>query len=89
MDVAVALNPAIILTLKELVVENVAAISFADQVDDQSDLASLGMDSMSALNLLLDIEEEFDVAFPEEYLTAEVFRTPASLAMAIQELATT
>lgn len=77
---------AVIATLKAFVVENVAGLKSIEQVGDASDLAALGLDSMSALNLLLDIEEEFEVRFPEGYLTAEVFRTPMTLADAIASL---
>ncbi len=51
-----------------------------------SDLPKLGLDSMSAINLLLDLEQSFDVVFPDELLVAETFRTPAALATAIDEI---
>jgi acyl carrier protein len=89
MVAAVESNPAMISTLKELAVEHIAALSSVGQVDEDSDLAELGLDSMSALNLLLDMEDEFDVQFPEEYLTADVFSTLATLATAILVLAAT
>jgi len=89
MVVAVESNPAVISTLKELAVEHIAALNSVGQVDVDSDLAELGLDSMSAMNLLLDMEDEFDVQFPEEYLTAEVFSTLATLATAILVLAAT
>ena len=72
--------------LKGLIAVHIEALRSADEIADESDLAALGLDSMSALNLLFDIEEEFSVEFPEEYLTAEVFSTPNSLASAIRRL---
>lgn len=44
----------------------------------------LGLDSMAVMNLLMEIEDEFDVSVPLNVL-AEV-RTPAQLAQAISEL---
>jgi acyl carrier protein len=73
-------------TLKELIVEHVVGLDSLDQVSDNSDLVDLGLDSMAGLNLLLDMEEEFEVQFPEEYLTAEVFSTPMTLAAAIKAI---
>ena len=75
-----------IATLKEFIVEHIESLDSVGQVEDESLLADLGLDSMSALNLLLDIEEEFEVEFPQEYLTAEVFNTTMSLHAAITSL---
>jgi acyl carrier protein len=87
MALAVAENPNETLNrLRHLVVEHVKAVTSVDQVVDDADLALLGLDSMSGLNLLLDIEEMFEVSFPEEYLTPDVFRTPATLVAAIMTL---
>lgn len=44
-----------------------------------ADLNSIGLDSSSALNLMLDLEEEFGVFFPESTFTEETFATPDSL----------
>lgn len=74
-------------TLKELVVEHVKTLESVDQVANDSDLGELGLDSFSGLNLLLDMEDRFEVSFPEEYLTAEVFSSPMTLAAAIRSLA--
>ena len=82
----IAEDAKMLTTLKELIVEHVAGVESLDQVADDSDLADLGLDSMAGLNLLLDMEEEFQVQFPEEYLTAEVFSSPMSLASAIKTI---
>jgi acyl carrier protein len=44
-----------------------------------SDLGEMGLDSMAALNLMLDLEENFGVVFPESMFTEETFATPDSL----------
>ena len=49
-------------------------------------LEELGLDSMGAINVLLDIEDTFDVSFPDELLTEETFRTASSLRDAILQL---
>lgn len=51
-----------------------------------SSLKKCGIDSMNAVNLLLDIESTFSVRFPESMLTSEVFATPASLEEAVVRL---
>ena len=52
----------------------------------ETDLEELGLDSMGAINLLLDLEETFGIVFPDALLTAETFQTGASLEQAIRSL---
>ncbi len=60
--------------------------------DEQSEIAldvkleDQGLDSMGAINVLLDMEDTFDIAFPDEMLTEETFRTASSLLDAILQL---
>jgi acyl carrier protein len=42
-------------------------------------LGDLGLDSMAAVNLLLDLEQAFDVQIPDDLLSAETFETFASV----------
>jgi acyl carrier protein len=42
-------------------------------------LGALGLDSMAAINLLLDLETSFGVQIPDDLLSAETFETFASL----------
>ena len=42
-------------------------------------LASLGVDSLDLIELLVSIEDEFDVEIPPEQVTPETFSTPASI----------
>jgi acyl carrier protein len=42
-------------------------------------LAAHGMDSMASIDLLLRLEESYQVAFPDEALTSQTFATPGSL----------
>jgi acyl carrier protein len=58
----------------------------AVEADPAADLRDLGLDSMGAIDLLLDLEQAFDVVFPDELLTDETFRSVRSLAAALQTL---
>jgi acyl carrier protein len=46
-------------------------------------LKGLGLDSMAAVTLMLDIEDEFGVTIPDSALTADTFRTPQNLWAAV------
>ena len=52
----------------------------------ESSLEALGLDSMTAIELLLDLEQTFGVILPDALLTAETFRTPATLELAVRSL---
>ncbi len=61
-------------------------LKFANQAETfpmDAELESLGLDSMSAIDLLLALEETFEIIFPDAMLTPEVFRT---LENAVQSL---
>jgi acyl carrier protein len=49
-------------------------------------LPELGLDSMSAIELVLAIEEVLEVRFPEPLLVRETFVTLASLESAVRSL---
>jgi len=48
-------------------------------------LKGLGLDSMQAVELVFDIEDELGVALPDEAMTAQVFETAASLWAAVRD----
>jgi len=47
-------------------------------------LADLGLDSMTAIEVVVDVEETFGVEFPEELLVRETFETLGSLEAAVR-----
>jgi acyl carrier protein len=51
-----------------------------------ANLRDLGLDSLAAIDLLLDLEQTFGVLFPDELLTQETFQTAANLADAVARL---
>ena len=48
-------------------------------LDESSDLSGLGLDSMSTVQLLADIEAQYDVELPDEILNEATFATVGSL----------
>ncbi len=55
-------------------------------LNEHSDLYALGMDSTAAISLMLSIEEAFCITFPDSLLDDAIFRTPGSLAVAVNSL---
>jgi len=61
-------------------------IGGADSLTMESNLYVLGLDSMAAVNLLLELEEIYGVVFPDTILTESTFETPMALKSAIVSL---
>jgi acyl carrier protein len=57
-----------------------------DQLQDTSDLYEAGLTSLSTVNLMLALEEHFDVEFTDRMLARKTFATIRSLSEAIAEL---
>lgn len=57
-----------------------------DSLDDHADLFLAGMTSHASVNVMLALEDAFDVEFPDDMLKRSVFETVADIAAAIGEL---
>lgn len=55
-------------------------------INYDTELAQLGMDSMTAVAVLLDMEKAFEIRFPDDMLVEGTFRTARRLKEAIQLL---
>lgn len=53
---------------------------------DDSDLYEAGLTSHASVNLMLAIEDAFEIEFPEELLQRRTFASISSLAEAVQSL---
>lgn len=53
---------------------------------DDANLYDAGLSSFGSVQMMLAIEENFDIEFPEEMLTRRTFSSIASIAAAVSEL---
>lgn len=53
---------------------------------DDADLFQAGMSSHASVNVMLALEDTFDVEFPDAMLTRSVFESIASISAAVSEL---
>ncbi len=58
----------------------------AGLADAHTDLWEAGMSSLHSVSLMMAVEEEFDVEFPETMLTRATFSSVASIAQAVRSL---
>ena len=57
-----------------------------DSLDDHADLFQAGMSSHASVNVMLALEDTFDVEFPDEMLKRSVFESIAGIETAIDQL---
>jgi acyl carrier protein len=55
-------------------------------LDDNADLYQAGMTSHASVNLMLALEDEFDLEFPDRLLKRSVFESVAAIRAALEEL---
>lgn len=56
-------------------------------LDEDSDLYNAGLTSLATVGIMLALEERFDIEFPESKLSRVTFRSVATIAEAVADLA--
>jgi acyl carrier protein len=72
--------------IRALIAEHGRLLVDVGRLRDDSDLYEAGLTSLSTVNLMLAIEEHFDVEFLDRMLGRKTFGTIGTLAAAIAEL---
>lgn len=57
-----------------------------DELANESDLYDLGLTSLTTVNLMLALEDHFDVEFEDDMLSRDTFQSISSLVAAIGSL---
>jgi acyl carrier protein len=57
-----------------------------DTISDDADLFQAGMASFASVNVMLGLEEAFEIEFPDSMLTREVFQSVDAIATAVGSL---
>jgi acyl carrier protein len=56
------------------------------EVDDKADLYELGLTSHASVDVMLALEDEFDIEFPEEVLKKATFASVHNIAQVVEGL---
>ena len=70
--------------LKELIVERLFLDITPEDIETDAPLADYGVDSFLLLELIVALEEVFEVKFEQSDITAEVLKSVASLAALVK-----
>ena len=73
-------------TIREIIARTVELPGGIDGVTDTADLYEAGMTSFGSVQLMLALEEQFDIEFPERMLNRKLFSSIANIKAALDEL---
>jgi acyl carrier protein len=62
-----------------VLLRHLTAVEVIEQIPAERALRMLGLNSMRAVDLVIDLEDEFGFQFPDEAFSDETFETSASL----------
>jgi len=80
------MNDTTINRIREVLRENARLPVEVDLVPDEADLFQAGMSSHASVNVMLALEDAFDIEFPDHMLKRSVFGSIAGIAEAVDEL---
>ncbi len=72
--------------IRRILKEHGRLSSDAEQLALDADLYQAGMTSHGSVNIMLALEGEFDIEFPDHMLTRAVFSSIAAMRAAVQQL---
>ena len=79
-------NQALNSKIREVIGQHARLRIDVDSLSDDADLFEAGMTSHASVNVMLGLEDAFDVEFPDQMLKRSVFESVESIAGALNEL---
>ncbi len=80
------LTPVMTTRVREILSDHARLPVDVSRLDENADLYDAGMTSHASVNVMLALEEGFDVEFPDSMLTRSVFASISSICGAISQL---
>lgn len=72
--------------IREIVATHARLSADLNSIGDDSDLYEAGLTSLTTVNLMLAIEDNFDIEFPDHMLGRKTFGSIQALCEAVEEL---
>jgi acyl carrier protein len=73
-------------TIREVLAEHGRLGVDVGSIDDNADLFEAGMTSHASVNVMLALEDAFDIEFPEEMLKKSTFESIAAIRAGLMEM---
>lgn len=72
--------------MKDQIIKIIKKITAKDNITEESTLVDLGIDSLRTMDLLLLLEEEFNLEIDEEFLVPAYFKSVESLIKLVNDV---
>ena len=72
--------------IRAIVAKHARLTTAVNELEDDSDLYQAGLTSLTTVNLMLALEDHFDIEFPDRMLGRKTFESIEAMAEAIDEL---
>ncbi|MFI7635078.1 acyl carrier protein [Nonomuraea sp. NPDC049400] len=72
--------------VRDLLARRAVLPGVIESVEAEADLWELGMESLAMVGVMVAVEDEFGIEFPDELLTRETFRSLAVITDAVMSL---
>lgn len=72
--------------IREIVITHARLTVSASELPEDADLYAVGMSSQASVSIMLALEDEFGVEFPDHMLKRSVFQSIASMRAAVSEI---
>ncbi len=72
--------------IRALVIDQAHFTLGSDSISDTTDLKDAGLTSVTRMNVILAIEEHYNIRFPDEMLTLDNFRSIRSISNTVKSL---
>lgn len=82
----VFMSSAVVSSIRDVLREHAGLATDVDTLSDNESLFDAGLSSMSTVNVMLALEDAFDVEFPESLLSRKTFESVESIVEAVSSL---
>jgi acyl carrier protein len=72
--------------VREILSQHGRLFASVSEISDESDLYDAGLTSLATVGVMLALEEQFDIEFPDSLLSRKTFASIQSLAGAVEHL---
>lgn len=72
--------------IREIIGTHARLTVSANSLPEDADLYAVGMSSQASVSIMVALEDEFDVEFPDQMLKRSVFQSVSSIRAALDEL---
>jgi acyl carrier protein len=73
-------------TIREVLTEHARLAVDAETIDENADLFAAGMTSHASVNVMLALEDAFDIEFPEQMLRKSTFESIAAIRAGVTQM---